>query len=120
MNPSENHRIIGWLRLEEISGGHWVQPANLLKQGHLELVAQDHVQVTFGYCQGWRLHNLSGQPVPVFSQKCKVLVAGSEKSCLEMSGAHQDSSTICVMGAFKMMDEVQCVRLNVYHVGTYS
>ena len=40
-------------------------PTLLLKQGHLKKAAQDHVQIAFEYLQGWRLHNLSGQPVPV-------------------------------------------------------
>ena len=40
-------------------------PTPLLKQGHLGQVASDHVQIAFEYLQGWRLHNLSGQPVPV-------------------------------------------------------
>lgn len=35
----------------------------LLKQGPLETVAQDHVQMAVEYVHGWRLHNLSGQPV---------------------------------------------------------
>ena len=39
----------------------------LLKQGHLEPVAQGHVQTDFEYLQGWRLCSLSGQPVPVLS-----------------------------------------------------
>jgi len=37
-------------------------PNPLLKQGHLELVAQVHVQMASGYLQGWKLHNLSRQP----------------------------------------------------------
>ena len=44
------HRNTERLRLEGTSGGHIVQPA-LLKQGHLELVAQDHVQTAFEYLQ---------------------------------------------------------------------
>lgn len=40
-------------------------PITQLKQGHLGPVAQDHIQVAFVYFQGWRLHNLSEQPVPV-------------------------------------------------------
>lgn len=36
-----------------------------LKQGQLELVAQDHVPMAFEFLQGWRLHNLPGQHVPV-------------------------------------------------------
>ena len=39
----------------------------LLKQDHLELVAQDSVQLGFEYLQGWRLHTLPGQAVPVLS-----------------------------------------------------
>ena len=30
---------------------------------------QDHVQTVFEYLHGWKLHNLSGQPVLVISQK---------------------------------------------------
>jgi len=48
-----------WLRLEGPLEVIWSKP--LLKHGHLELVAQDHV---LEYLQGWRLHNLPGQPVP--------------------------------------------------------
>jgi len=46
-------------------------PALVLRQGHLELIAQDHDflvaqdQTAFEYAQGWRLHSLPGQPVPV-------------------------------------------------------
>ena len=42
-------------------------PTHLLKQGHLELVAQDHVQMAFKYLQVWRLDSLPGQPVPVLT-----------------------------------------------------
>lgn len=37
----------------------------LLKQGHLELIAQDCIQMTLEYLQEWRLCSLPGQPVPV-------------------------------------------------------
>jgi len=40
-------------------------PTPLLKQGHLEQVAQDRVQVGLEYLQRRRTHNLPGQPVPV-------------------------------------------------------
>ena len=43
-----------------------VQPP-LLKQGHPEPVAQDYVQMAVEYLQGWRLHNLSGQPIALLS-----------------------------------------------------
>lgn len=42
-------------------------PPPLLKQGHLQLVSQDHVQPAFEYYQGWTCHNLCGQPGTVFS-----------------------------------------------------
>lgn len=38
-------------------------PPPLLKQGHLQLVAQDHIQTAFGCLQGRRLHHLSGWPL---------------------------------------------------------
>ena len=37
----------------------------LLKQGHLEPAAQEHIQTASEYLQGWRIHNLPRQPVPV-------------------------------------------------------
>jgi len=39
-------------------------PTLLLKQGHLQQAAQDHVQAGLEYLQRRRLHNLPGQPVP--------------------------------------------------------
>jgi len=39
-------------------------------QGQLQQVDQDGVQLTFEYLQGWRLHNLSGQSVPLLSLPC--------------------------------------------------
>ena len=38
------------------------------KLGHPELLAQDHTQMVLEYFQGWRLHNLSGECVPVLSR----------------------------------------------------
>lgn len=40
-------------------------PTPLLKQGHLGPSDQDRVQTASKYLQGWRLHNLPGQPAPV-------------------------------------------------------
>lgn len=37
-------------------------------------IACDHVQFSFEGLRGWKLYNLSGQPVPVFSQPHMVLV----------------------------------------------
>jgi len=42
-------------------------PPLLLNQGHLEQAVQDLVQVGFEYLQRRRLHNPSGQPIPVLS-----------------------------------------------------
>lgn len=38
----------------------------LLKQGQLEQVAQDHIQMGFECLHWWRMHNLSVQSIPVF------------------------------------------------------
>lgn len=50
-----------------------------LRLGHLELLAQDCVQMTFKYFQGWRLHSFSGQCMPVLGhlhskkKKCSLM-----------------------------------------------
>jgi len=49
---SQNHTE--WLRLEGAYGNQ------------LEQIAQGHSQSDATYLQRWRLHNLSGQPAPVF------------------------------------------------------
>lgn len=41
-----------------------IQPSRLGKQGHLEPVGQDPVQMVCYYLQGGTLHNLPGKPVP--------------------------------------------------------
>jgi len=41
-------------------------PTPLPKQSHLQQAAQDLVQASLEYLQRRRLHNLPGQPVPVF------------------------------------------------------
>uniref|UniRef100_A0A8B9PTS4 Tectonin beta-propeller repeat containing 2 n=1 Tax=Apteryx owenii TaxID=8824 RepID=A0A8B9PTS4_APTOW len=60
-NQSQNHRIA------EVGRDLWrsSSPTPLLKQGHLEHIVQDRIQACFEYLQRRRLHNLSGQPVPV-------------------------------------------------------
>lgn len=40
-------------------------PTPVLRQGHQELLAQDHVQMVAEYLQGGKLNNLFGQPVLV-------------------------------------------------------
>ncbi|KAK4828375.1 hypothetical protein QYF61_026113 [Mycteria americana] len=66
---SLNDRTTEWMKLHRTSEGPvQPQPTPLLKQGHLEPVAQDRVQTAFEYLQGWRLHKLPGQSVPLLSQ----------------------------------------------------
>jgi len=62
ITESQNHRIVGVER--DLSGSS--SPNLLLKQGHLQQAAQDPVQAGLEYLQRRRLHNLPGQPVPVF------------------------------------------------------
>jgi len=64
LGKSQSHKITEWLGLEGTSGDHLVHPI-LLKQVHLEQAAQDGVHASFEYLQRRRLHNPSGQPVPV-------------------------------------------------------
>ena len=56
---SQNHRMVEVAR--GLCGSS--SPTPLPKQGHLEQIAQDLIQVHFEYLQRRRLHNLSGQPV---------------------------------------------------------
>lgn len=46
----------------------------LSRQGQLQLVSQDCVQLCFEYLQGWTHHDLSGQPVPVTILTVKVFL----------------------------------------------
>ena len=68
---SQNHRIV------DIGRDLWgpSSPTPMPKQGHLEQDAQDHIQEDFEYHRRRRLHNPSGQPVPVLChpQSKKVL-----------------------------------------------
>ncbi|KAK4830739.1 hypothetical protein QYF61_013189 [Mycteria americana] len=54
-------------RIVEVGRDLWSSsaPNLLLKQGYLRPAAHHHVQTAFEYLQGWRLHNLSGKPVPM-------------------------------------------------------
>jgi len=61
VTESQNHRMVGVGR--DLCGSS--SPTPVLKQDHLEQAAQDHVWVGLEYLQRRRLHNLSGQPVPV-------------------------------------------------------
>lgn len=59
---SQNHRTVEVGRKLEI-----IWPNPVLKNGHLEQVAQDHVQAAFEDLRGRRLHSLSLQSMPVLS-----------------------------------------------------
>ena len=61
------HRIIEHFGLEGTFRGHLAQPPGS-KQGHLSLdqVAQSLVQPGLEHFQGWGLHYLPRQSVPVF------------------------------------------------------
>jgi len=56
----QNHSMVGVGR--DLCGSS--SPTLLLKQGHLQQVAQELVQTGLEYLQRRRLHNLPGQPVP--------------------------------------------------------
>lgn len=61
-NKWHDHKVVGVARnLQRLSV--WIP---LLRQGQLELVAQDHVQLSYKCLQGWRLHNPSGQSISMF------------------------------------------------------
>ena len=79
-------------RMVEVGRDLWRSsgPTSLLKQGHLKLVAQDHVQMDFEDLQGWRLHNLSGQPVLMLSHshsKKSVSLCSGGTFCVSPSGS---------------------------------
>ena len=59
---AQHHRLVEVCR--DLSRS--CSPTPMLKQGQLEQVAQDHVQLGFEYLHWWRLRSLSGQPMPVF------------------------------------------------------
>jgi len=61
---------------EPLSGGLLVQPS-LLKQGHLEPIAQDHVRTASEYLQGWR-------PATSLVNLCQCLVTLIVKQCFLM------------------------------------
>lgn len=52
-------KITEWLILEGTSGHHLVQFPQLM-EGHLELFAQDCIQMALEYLQGWTVHNIFG------------------------------------------------------------
>jgi len=67
LTEQQNHRTIECFGLEGTFRGHPAQPP-FSEQGYLQLdqVAQSPVQPGLEGFQGWGLHYLSGQLVPVF------------------------------------------------------
>jgi len=61
ITESQNHRMVGVGR--DLCGSP--SPTPLPKQGHLQQAPQDLVQGGLEYLQRRRIHNPSGQPVPV-------------------------------------------------------
>lgn len=55
----ESQRCWGWKGPLEVS----------LQQDHLEPISLAHIHMTFEYPQGWRLHNLPGQPVSIIGHQ---------------------------------------------------
>ena len=62
ITESQNHRMVGVGR--DLCGSS--SPTLLPKQGHLQQAAKELVQAGLEYLQRRRLHNLPGQPGPVF------------------------------------------------------
>ena len=60
------------LRTVEVGSDLWSAsgPTPLLRQGHLDPVAQDCVQMAFEYLQGRSLCILLGQPIPALRHRC--------------------------------------------------
>ena len=83
ISPEQNHRMVGVGR--DLCGPS--SPTPLPKQGHLQQDAQDLVQAGLEYLQRRRLHNPSGQPVPVLChpqseiRKLKRLYRGAKGKC---------------------------------------
>lgn len=62
LDPMLHQWMTEWFRLEWTSWGHLNHPCwtPLFKHGHLQQVAQDHVQEVFQYLRGWRHRSPSG------------------------------------------------------------
>lgn len=61
-------------------------PALLLEQRCLDSVAQEHVQMAFGNIQGWKHHNIPGQPVTSqYQSKKPFLVFKINLQCFSLS-----------------------------------
>lgn len=84
-HANTHHRVTQQLRLEASLEVTWSSP--LLKQGHLNPVAQDDNQRALEYRQGWRIQKLSGQPVSVLhrlhSEK-HIFLCSDRTSCISV------------------------------------
>jgi len=86
---TELHRTIAVGRHPWRSSG----PTPLLKQGHLQLVAQDRVQRACEYLQGWRLQN----PLGIL---CRCLVTLTVKKCFLMFPDRTSGVSVCTCCLF--------------------
>lgn len=88
---SQNHRSVAL----EIKSN---PPQPRSRQGQLEQVAQDHAQLGYQYLQGWRLHILSEQSVPVFEHphsKKSLYLCFSGISCAEDCSPWPVTTSVC-------------------------
>lgn len=71
---SHSTTLVGPFQLTILCGkagrDHWraSSPNSLLQEGPLEHATQDYVLMVHEYLQGSKLHNISGQPIPMLSQ----------------------------------------------------
>ena len=99
---SQSHSMAKYLKLAGTSGDHLVQP--LLQQHQLQQVDKAYVMSDFEYLQGWRLHHLSGQPVPVLDhppQKNVFLLFSyvlNEISCVSICEVSPQCLRGCLIG----------------------
>jgi len=88
-------------------------PPPLLKQGHPQPVAQDHVQMAVEDRQGWRLHNLPEQSVPALGHpqsKKKHFLMFRGTSCV----------SVCACGPVFCSLKVEFPSLReIWHFGTW-
>jgi len=61
----KNHRIIEWPGLKRTTMIIQFQPPAMCSYQSLDQAAQSHIQPGLECLQGWGIHNVLGQPVPV-------------------------------------------------------
>lgn len=72
--------LFGYCRMTGVGRGLW-RFSYPLALAQAELIAHVHVQMSFEYLQGWRLHRCSGQPMPfllhALSKRCFLIFRGN-------------------------------------------